>query len=484
MMSGDVNFGPAETFGVTLLEPDEVNLPRSGQLQVTGSVTVGGGSLDVTVAGPQEAISERFVIIDNDGTDPVNGTFLGLPERQYFRADERLLQISYVGGDGNDVELIAFVPSLDISEDGKTARFTDLDGDAVTVTTTRGAWTAEMFELLPEDRFIGGASLKTLSIAPEAGFDGADISVSAKRDLFGGDGSVNIETINAPGSVFGKITINGALGEIHAGGGTGLAIKRLSVQSLGILAALQAPNSSAPFSSSIAGDLGKLTVSGDIDGARLEVSGTVKTLSVAGSFAGSQLLAGAHLGRVTIGGDVIGESVSDPAVISGFGQPSTPASGPDLAIGSLAIGGRLKFAQVLAGYDLAGVPKNADASVGSVRVGTNWIASTLAAGISAGADGFFGTADDTKISGAAVRDASELFSQIASITIGRQAFGTPQTDDTFGIISETIRKAKVGSTKLPFVEGPRTPGDSFYIGASSAGATGEISDFAIFEVQM
>lgn len=482
--SGDVNFGPGETFGVTLLDRDELDLPFSGQLQVTGSVTISGGALDVTIAGPQEAFTERFVVIENDGTDPVSGAFVGLPEGKYFRADARLLQISYAGGDGNDVELKAFVPRLKIAGDGKTASFTDIDGDAVTITTTRGAWTAEMFELLPEDRFIGGSALKTISIGPQAGFDGANISVSAKRDLFGGDGSVNIETIDAFGTALGKVTIAGTLGEVRAGVGGGVAIKKLSVQSLGALAALSDPNSSAPFTSTIAGDISKLLVSGDIDRARFEVSGAIKTVAVAGSFASSELLAGTQLGRVMIGGDLVGESVTDPAVISAFGQTAAPAGGQDLAIGSLTIGGRAKFAQVLAGYDLAGLPKNADASVGPVRVGTNWIASTLVAGTSAGADGFYGTADDTKISGSGVRDAAEIFSQIASITIGRQAFGTVATNDTFGIVAETIRKAKVGSTKLPFVQGPRTPGDTFYIGATGPGATGEISDFAIFEVQM
>jgi hypothetical protein len=338
-----------------------------------------------------------------------------------------------------------------------------------------------MFELLPTFTFNGSA-LKTISIGPQAGFDGANISVTAKRDLFGGDGSVNIETIDASGTALGKVTINGALGEVQAGAGGGLAIKKLSVQSLGSLAALQAPNSSAPFTSTIAGDLGKLMVSGDIDGTRFEVSGGVKTVSVDGSFLGSNLLTAAQLGRVTVGHDLVGDSVANPAVISAFGQTAAPGAGQDLAIGSLTVGGRIKFAQILAGYDLAASPKNADASVGPVRVGTNWIGSTLVAGTSAGADGFFGTADDMKISGTDVRDTAEIFSQIASITIGRQAFGTTATDDTFGIVAETIRKAKIGPTKLPFVKGPHTSTDTFYIGASGPGATGEMSDFAIFEV--
>ena len=44
-----------------------------------------------------------FLLIDNDGTDPVVGTFAGLPEGATFTVAGVPLQISYVAGTGNDV---------------------------------------------------------------------------------------------------------------------------------------------------------------------------------------------------------------------------------------------------------------------------------------------------------------------------------------------------------------------------------------------
>jgi hypothetical protein len=54
-----------------------------------------------------------FVIIDNDGADPVLGTFAGLPEGTVFGGDGLPFRISYVGGTGNDVVLtrVATPPS-------------------------------------------------------------------------------------------------------------------------------------------------------------------------------------------------------------------------------------------------------------------------------------------------------------------------------------------------------------------------------------
>lgn len=81
---------------------------RGGQysgLDVSGSVNlqstlVFSGSY-VPVAG------DVFVIISNDGTDPVVGTFTGLPEGATINFNGMPLRVSYVGGDGNDVTLTA-----------------------------------------------------------------------------------------------------------------------------------------------------------------------------------------------------------------------------------------------------------------------------------------------------------------------------------------------------------------------------------------
>ena len=48
---------------------------------------------------------DSFLIINNDGADPVAGQFTGLPEGSEITFNGRSLRVSYVGGNGNDVTL-------------------------------------------------------------------------------------------------------------------------------------------------------------------------------------------------------------------------------------------------------------------------------------------------------------------------------------------------------------------------------------------
>ena len=81
------------------------------QLQVHGAVSLGGATLDGTlVNGFAPTIGNSFLLIDNDGTDAVNGTFLGLAEGARLAIGGASFAISYQGGDGNDVTLTAVQP--------------------------------------------------------------------------------------------------------------------------------------------------------------------------------------------------------------------------------------------------------------------------------------------------------------------------------------------------------------------------------------
>ena len=71
------------------------------QLHVTGPVTI-GDSLLVLAAPLGLPGAAVFTIIDNDGTDPVVGTFAGLPEgTRTIAPGGARFRISYVGGDGS-----------------------------------------------------------------------------------------------------------------------------------------------------------------------------------------------------------------------------------------------------------------------------------------------------------------------------------------------------------------------------------------------
>jgi acetyl esterase/lipase len=78
----------------------------SDRVRVEGPVSI-GGTLEVVTHG-SVAAGQSFTIIDNDGTDPVSGTFSNLPEGATFTVGSTAFRITYAGGDGNDVVLNAF----------------------------------------------------------------------------------------------------------------------------------------------------------------------------------------------------------------------------------------------------------------------------------------------------------------------------------------------------------------------------------------
>ena len=80
------------------------------QVNVTGSVSLGDASLNVTF-GYTPANGDAIKIINNDNADAVVGNFAGLVEGAIFLVGGRSFSISYLGGDGNDVVLTA-VPSV------------------------------------------------------------------------------------------------------------------------------------------------------------------------------------------------------------------------------------------------------------------------------------------------------------------------------------------------------------------------------------
>src|SRR5262245_40915033 len=95
------------------------------QIVVTGAVNLGGASININVSGFAPAVGDSFVLVSNDGADPVTGTFAGLAEGASTTAGGFLFRISYAGGDGNDVVLTR------LSGGGRIAGtvFNDLNGN-------------------------------------------------------------------------------------------------------------------------------------------------------------------------------------------------------------------------------------------------------------------------------------------------------------------------------------------------------------------
>src|SRR5262249_30194780 len=134
--------------------------------------------------------------------------------------------------------------------------------------------------------------------------------------------------------------------------------------------------------------------------------------------------------------------------------------------------GRVEFAEIRAGVGFGGL-MNADAQIGTVSVGGDWIASSIAAGTTSGPNSYFGDADDVKMSGNFIKDVPTVSSRIASLNIAGQALGyLPIAVVHFGIVAENIGAVRIGGTPLPLV--PGNGNDEIVIGITN--------DFSVNEV--
>lgn len=219
---------------------------------------------------------------------------------------------------------------------------------------------------------------------------------------------------------------------------------------------------------------GTLTIGGDLVGGsasgivELKRSGLVSANRISKLTIGGSIVAGVdatsgefedngavrvaqELSSLTVNGSLIGNS-TNRVLITANRQVATSTT-VDLAIGSVKIGGRVEYARIRAGISYNIGAENADAQIGSVTVGGDWIASSITAGTSVGPDGLVGTADDLKLDGIGVKDSAGIVSKINSITIGGQLIGTPGGGDHFGFVAEQLGTIRIGGTTIPLVSG-------------------------------
>jgi autotransporter-associated beta strand protein len=103
LSSGNVALSSATTYTVQL--NGLAAATQHDQLSVTGTVNLGGAILNVSPLGFQPTAGNTFVIVANDSTDQVQGTFAGLANQATFNVGNVQYRIRYNGGDGNDVTL-------------------------------------------------------------------------------------------------------------------------------------------------------------------------------------------------------------------------------------------------------------------------------------------------------------------------------------------------------------------------------------------
>jgi hypothetical protein len=109
------------------------------QLNVTGTVNITNSRLaPIPWNNFRPVVGDSFLVINNDGTDPIVGTFASLPEGAVFSGPlGAAFRVSYRGGTGNDLT-ITRVPRAPYDFDG------DGKSEVSTFRPTNGTWNARL----------------------------------------------------------------------------------------------------------------------------------------------------------------------------------------------------------------------------------------------------------------------------------------------------------------------------------------------------
>jgi hypothetical protein len=196
----------------------------------------------------------------------------------------------------------------------------------------------------------------------------------------------------------------------------------------------------------VAGGIGTMKINGDLQSGLDE---TRVGLQGSGSV-GAQ----GPIGKLIIGGSLIGNENRTVNILA-FGEEGVAA------IGQLKVGGDVTYANVITGTSLRNtnpgqVVINADAEIRNVKIDGDVSAMNITAGVNAGPDGKFGTADDRLLTGTFGFSDPKVFSRIAKVIIGGQVLGVGDgaTKDPFGIVAQHIGSIIVGGNKVPLTSGP------------------------------
>lgn len=309
--------GPGET-----LEP----------LTIYGGVSLNGARLELaTLSG---ITPSRLVLLRNNHFYPINGTFAGVPEGAAVTLGGRAYLLTYHGGYGDDVEITAIGPTPTIAANGRSATFTDADGDLATVAVSKGRLTAHDFVL--RDLGAGRAQLELVDLDRRE-FSGANLSITATRQGASGDGAVDVGRIDATGVDLGSVKITGDLGSIDCGNPRtkAPALISLDVHSLG---ARGLDIGAADLESDIDGAVTRMRIRGDVHGAMVHVFSSENRPTI--SFSDGRT-PNASIGTLTVDGSVVG---TDTAFSGAFVVHDSIGSA---RVGGSIIGGKGKSSGVL-----------------------------------------------------------------------------------------------------------------------------------------
>lgn len=327
---------------------------------------------------------------------------------------------------------------------GRSFTYRDVDGDVVTITTTRGDFDETNFVTAPAGS-VGGVQLRSL-VLNAAEFDGANITVTAVRGPLGGDGLANVGFLNAGGIDLGKVIIDGDLGKIVVGDATATdtSLTSLAAQSMGAFGvSTQAPGGN--LASVITGNAGTITVAGDLDAASILVQGSVKTLTIGGNLeagaaagTGSVVIEG-NLTTANVGGSLLGGAADDTGKLE-----VTGTAGKITVRGSLIGGGGAESGTIEGGISVKSIAISHDLKGG----GGMYSGSIYTGGGAATDNGFIGS---VTIGGDVTAGSHALTGIIVDATLGAVKIGgnvTGTAGATAKIIAEGLLSPTTAKTAL------------------------------------
>ncbi|MEA3188731.1 MAG: hypothetical protein QOD99_2561 [Chthoniobacter sp.] len=167
--------------------------------------------------------------------------------------------------------------------------------------------------------------------------------------------------------------------------------------------------------------------------------------------------AGSSINSFKIGRSVIGHHTAfgDTFAIFSAQGMDNPTSTTNAAFGNIKIGGHVEWGLFLGGYDLALSPKNGDAQIGKVTVGSDWISSSLVAGVqNSGGIKQFGASNGVNDSIIVPHSLPQSIAKINSITIRGNVIGDYlNTGYSFAFESNNLFPVNYNGTTAPNVPG-------------------------------
>ncbi len=201
IVTDTLSFGSDLLFNIDGIIPDSLH----DQLRVNGRIKLTG--VDLKFSGSYLPLyADTFLIVVNDSTDAIIGTFNGLAEGAtipMFLGSNTPATITYTGGDGNDVVITVSTPDYSITESAGHLVVTDLKNNSDNMTVSQSGSNIRFLVTSRIYSYNYGAFTTMPADIPLAGIDSITINLTGGNDLM---------TFNTFSSPFPQVTLNGGTG--------------------------------------------------------------------------------------------------------------------------------------------------------------------------------------------------------------------------------------------------------------------------------